>query len=425
MIEHYELRKVDKEKVLILYLSFDYEFASDFNNKNILNRINEYIKQNKIKWTGNKVILVVGGLILGSLVLGKINTPKIKHNKQFNYVSTIILNHFDEGNNEIGYSNIEIKNPIIILEDKYEEKASNQQIQSNINKNDINSKQNAANQEEIKVSSTSQDINNKIMISIHKDNGIIEVKELEEYIIGVISAEMPALFNIEALKAQSVAARTYALKSLQEGKKITDNEKTQSYKSVEELKQLWGNNFDTYFNKIKDAVASTKGQVLMYNGEYIEALYHSTSNGYTENSYEVFGHKYPYLITVDSIWDVNANTFLRDKTFTLEELNILLGTNLSSNSTIEILEKTESGRISRIRIDNNYYSGTELRNLLGLRSTDFNININNEKIIFTTKGYGHGVGMSQYGANGMANSGKTYTQILDHYYPKTTIKTVN
>ncbi len=393
-------------------------------NKNILNRINEYIKQNKIKWTGNKVILVVGGLVLGSLVLGKINTPEIKKNKQFNYVSTIILNHFDENNNEIGYSNIQIKDPVIIIEEEKKEELPKQQTES-ISNNATNSTISNPKVE----SSTPQEQNkeeiNKMMITIHRSNGIIETIELEEYIVGVVSAEMPAAFNIEALKAQSIAARTYALKSIQEGKILTDNEKTQSYKDIDELKELWGNNFDTYFNKIKNAVESTKGQVLMYNGEYIEALYHSTSNGYTENSYEVFGYNYPYLVTVDSIWDVNASSYLRDKTFTFEELNNLLGTNFSNESIIEILEKTNSGRISRIKIDDNYYSGIELRNLLGLRSADFDINIDNDKIIVTTRGYGHGVGMSQYGANGMANSGKTYIEILNHYYPSTTIKTVH
>lgn len=420
MIEHYELRKVNKEKVLILYLSFDYEFASDFDNKNILDKINFFIKEKRIKWKGNKVILVVGGLVLGSLILGKIKIPESKPNKNFNYVSNIVLNHFDEYNNEIGYSNIEIKDPVIIIE---EEKKDTIKVENNVpNNNSISVNNNAPTLP--KKEETIDEENNKVMVSIHRSNGNIEEIELEEYVIGVVAAEMPAAFNKEALKAQSVAARTYALKSIQEGTILTDNEKTQSYKDIEQLKELWGNNFDTYFNKIKNAVNDTKGQALIYNGEYIEALYHSTSNGYTEDSYEVFGNKYPYLVIVDSIWDVNASSYLRDKTFTFDEINNLLNTSFDNHSIIEILEKTNSGRISRIKIDDNYYSGTELRNLLGLRSTDFDIEINDNNITFTTRGYGHGVGMSQYGANGMGNVGKTYTQILNHYYPKTIIKTV-
>jgi len=433
MIEHYELRKVNKEKVLILYLSFDYEFSNDFNNDNILKRINNFVKEKKIRWNGNKVILVVGGLILGSLVLGKINTPEIKNNKQFNYVSKIILNHYDEFDNEIGYSNIEIKEPVIIVEEEKENSqnknpsvTNNSNITNNSSSN-INNKQEEKIEVPISKNENKENIKeeiNKTMVTIYRSNGTIEELELEEYIVGVVSAEMPASFNIEALKAQSISARTYALKAIQEGTILTDNEKTQSFKDIKQLKELWGNNFNTYYNKIKSAVESTKGQVLMYNGDYIEALYHSTSNGYTENSYEVFGHSYPYLITVDSIWDMNASSYLRDKTFSFEELNNILGIDFSNEVVVEVVEKTNSGRISRIRINDNYYSGIELRNLLGLRSADFDININEDKVIVTTRGYGHGVGMSQYGANGMANSGKRYNEILGHYYPGTTIKTV-
>lgn len=417
MIENYEIRDVHKEKVLVLYLSYDYEFSSDFEHNNILMKINNFLKRNKIKWSGNKIILVVGGLVLGSLVLGKIST-KNNAPTSYNYVSNIILNHYDEFDNEIGYSKIEIKEPIIVVEKeqpKVEIKEDVVQTQKPVinNNNTINKEQ----KEETK----------KTIVTIYRSNGNIEQLELEEYIVGVVAAEMPAAFNIEALKAQSIAARTYALKAMKEEKKLTDNEKTQSYKDVNQLKELWKDDFNTYYNKIKSCVKSTEGQVLTYNGEYIEALYHSTSNGYTENSYEVFGNSYPYLITVPSIWDINATSYLKDKKFSFEEINNILGININKESLIEVLEKTNSGRIISIKIDDNYYNGIELRNLLGLRSTDFDILIDsiNDKVIITTRGYGHGVGMSQYGANGMANSGKNYKEILSHYYPGTILKTVS
>jgi len=435
MIEYYEIRKVDKEKVLILYLSYDYEFSSDFKGNTLLDRINNFIRVSKIKWKGNKIILVVGGIVLGSLVLGNINTPEKKTIQKFDYISNVIINHYDENNNELGYSQIQIKDPIIIEEEKEsvkEEKNNKEEITTNnisINSNPNN----VSPPKEESVTPTpptdsSENITEiepiKTYVTVYRSNGTIESIELEEYIIGVVAAEMPAAFNIEALKAQSVAARTYALKSIQEGKTLTDNEKTQSYKDINQLRVMWGNSFNTYYNKVKKAVEATKGLAILYNNNYIEALYHSTSNGYTESSYEVFGYSYPYLTSVNSSWDINASSFLREATFTFDNLQKILGIDFNQNTPVEILERNQSGRISSIRINENYYTGVELRNLLGLRSADFDINIDTDKVIITTRGYGHGVGMSQYGANGMGNQGKTFVEILKHYYPGTTIKTV-
>ena len=425
MIEYYELRKIDNEQVLILYLDYNYEFSSEFKGNRLLDRINNFIRVSKINWNGTKVIFVVGGLVLGSLVLGKIN--KQENIEKFDYVSNVIINHYDENNNDLGYSQIEIKNPVIedIKEDKKEEiiienNKHNEQSINNSNPGITNPKPIIPNETITKP--TPEDT--KTYVNVYRSNGKVETIELEEYVVGVVAAEMPAAFHIEALKAQSIAARTYTLKSIQEGKLLTDNEKTQSYKDIDELKELWKNNFDTYYRKIKHAVETTKEQVILYNNEYIEALYHSTSNGYTENSYEVFGYAHPYLVSVNSSWDINATSFLREKTLTFQELSNLLGIDFNNNTLIEILERNSSGRISRIKISDNNYTGIELRMLLGLRSTDFDIIQNQDSITFTTRGYGHGVGMSQYGANGMANNGKTYVEILKHYYPGTIIKTV-
>ena len=444
MIEYYELRKVDKEKVLILYLSYDYEFSSDFKGDSLLNKINNFIKINKIKWKGNKVILVVGGLVLGSLVLGKIDIPEQANNDtSFNYVSNVILNHYDDDNNEIGYSKIEIKEPDVV----YSEQKSSEDIkednkntnstndsksnnQSNVSNNNISNNTNSTSSNNNIQTTTppttttpQEPVISKTVVTIYRSNGTIESIELEEYIIGVVAAEMPVSFNIEALKAQSVAARTYALKSIQEGKVLTDDVKTQSYKDVSQLKVMWGNSFDTYYNKVKKAVESTKGQVITYNGEYISALYHSTSNGYTEDSSEVFGYSYPYLTSVNSSWDLNASSFLKQADFSFDNLQKILGIDFNKDTLVEVISRTSSGRVSSLRINENYYTGVEFRNLLGLRSADFDINLDNDKVIITTRGYGHGVGMSQYGANGMGNNGYTYVEILKHYYPGTTIKT--
>ena len=283
MIEYYEIRKVNKEKVLVLYLSYDYEFGGNKKENSILNKINNFIKINKIKWNGNKVILVVGGLVLGSIVLGNVDIPNNNYEQKFNYVSSIILNHFDEDNNEIGYSKVELPEPEIIIEEKEEPitEEQNNIPNNNTNKEEIVKPTPPTNNNN---NNNNQIQENKTMVTIYRSNGTIETIELEEYIIGVVAIEMPASFHIEALKAQSIAARTYALKAIQDNKVLTDDVKTQSYRDKNQLKVMWGASFDTYYNKVKKAVEATKGLVITYNNQYIDALYHSTSNGYTESS---------------------------------------------------------------------------------------------------------------------------------------------
>ena len=407
MIEKYEIRKVDKEKVLVLYLSYDYEFGGSNNSTSLLNRINAFIKANKIKWDGNKVIIVVGGLILGTVVLGKINFDN--NSDSFNYVSNIILNHFNYDNNEIGYSKIDITEPIIITEEKEDDLEV-------VNEDPV-----IITNAKVVEKEEKQDNN---LITLYRSNGTILNIELEEYVVGVVGAEMPASFNIEALKAQSVAARTYALKYLKENKVLTDDVKTQIYNDNNELREKWKDAFDFYYNKVKSAVESTKGQVMMYDNDYIEALYHSTSNGYTEDCYQVFGYSYPYLESVNSSWDLSATSFLRNVAYSFDEFSKLLNINFDRNTEVEILSRTDSGRVSSLRIGDNYYSGIDFRKILGLRSADFDIEVTPINVIITTRGYGHGVGLSQYGANGMANSGKAYVEILKHYYKGITIKTI-
>ena len=160
---------------------------------------------------------------------------------------------------------------------------------------------------------------------------------------------------------------------------------------------------------------STKGLYITYNGTYIDAVYHSTSNGKTEDAIYVWGNDIPYLKSVDSPWDVNATSYLRTEIKDFNTVLNILGVDLNTED-FEILEKKDSGRVIKVKVGKKIYSGVELRNILNLRSTDFDLAIHNGNLIITTKGYGHGVGMSEYGANGMANSGYNYEQILKHYY---------
>ena len=267
-----------------------------------------------------------------------------------------------------------------------------------------------------------QVVDNSIYVKVKRKSGNVETIELEEYIIGVVSAEMPALFHTEALKSQAVIARTYALKSIVSGKILTDTESTQSYKSVSELTSLWGNNYNTYYNKIKQCVMDTKGMYLTYNGNYIDAVYHSTSNGKTESSKEVWGNFYPYLVSVDSSYDNLNPSFLYSVNFTYQELTSKLGIEITSDTNFNILGLTEGNRVSSIEINGKTYKGVEFRSILGLRSADFVIEKNDIGVKITTKGYGHGVGLSQYGANGMAKNGSSYIDILKHYYKGVSIQ---
>lgn len=262
---------------------------------------------------------------------------------------------------------------------------------------------------------------------LDEQTNTITEENLEDYIVGVVSAEMPSVFNMEALKAQAVAARTYAMY-----KKKTRNldydliigVKDQAYKNNETLLKYWGINFFSNYLKIREAVKETKGQVLTYQNNIINAFYFSMSNGYTENSELVFQEKLPYLNSVTSFWDnENLQNFAYTTTFSKNDFCTSL--NISCDVLkIGDITRSDTHRVLKITINDKTFKGTEFRSKLGLRSTDFEISLENENVTITTKGYGHGVGMSQYGANGMAKDGYSYQEILAHYYQNTELKNI-
>ena len=254
---------------------------------------------------------------------------------------------------------------------------------------------------------------NNIRIKINKDNNIQEL-DLEEYIVGVLAGEMPASFELEALKAQAVASRTYAMYMMNNSdKELETTVDDQVYITVDEMKTKWEDDFDMYYEKIKKAVQETKGIVMHQNNNLFKAFYFAMSNGYTEDSSLVFGES--NLESVSSPWDNESlNKFIVETTFTKEQLEELL--NISNINSIEIVSRDKTNRVSKLKVNEKEYTGIEFRKLLTLRSTDFTIKEDNNNYIITTKGYGHGVGMSQYGANGMAKENKTYEEILKYYY---------
>lgn len=252
-----------------------------------------------------------------------------------------------------------------------------------------------------------------------KNNETKEEKnlELEEYIIGVVAGEMPASFEIEALKAQAIAARSYAMNKINTSNETYDlvtDVTNQVYITTDEMKNKWQSEYDYYYEKIKNAVLETQGLVMKYNDEIISAYYFAMSNGSTEDVSLVFGESKDYLQSVDSSWDENVKNFTVEINITKEEFCKKLDISCD-DIIIKDIKRSETNRVNEITINNKKFKGTEVRSLLNLRSTDFDIEIN-ESIKITTKGYGHGVGMSQYGANEMAKNGSTYEEILKHYY---------
>lgn len=259
--------------------------------------------------------------------------------------------------------------------------------------------------------------NNLVKVKI--DNKVINVP-LEEYIIGVVAAEMPVSFDIEALKAQAVASRSYVAK-----KKftVTNDTSNQVYLNKSTLKKKWGSEYKQNINKIKKAVYDTKGEVLVYKNEVIEALFFSTSSGYTENSEEVFSESRPYLKSVASTWDSISPSYQEIHFIKKEEFCDKLSIDCN-NLEIKIVDVTSTGRSKKIEINNKIYDSSEFIKKLNLKSSYLTISVLNDNVVIETKGYGHGVGMSQYGALAMALNGSKYDEILKYYYQNSEIKKI-
>lgn len=419
MIINYEIGYKDNKEILFIYLNYNTEFAKLNNKRNkskLKHEIKKYIKKNKIDFKGTTVAIMIGGLMVGTIMLNKPKEKNINNNVDNNIVAILDENNFT--NDDLLYDKDNYK---LSLEENKKEEINQDK---NIVDKEVTEMKNAIQKKEpeVKIEQDSLDVeklevvDNKTYVNLYRSNGSIEKIELEEYVVGVVAGEIPASFNKEAIKAQSVLARTYSLKCLKTGKLLTDNSSTQNYKTIDDMKNMWGISFDTYYNKIVNAVKETTGEYLSYNGDYIEAVYHSTSNGFTEDSVNVWGNSFPYLVSVESSFDNTNKKFIENTFFTYEEVSNKLNVIVTSDSIINILDKTNSGRVKNIEINGIKYSGVNFRTILGLRSADFYIEQNIDGLNITTKGYGHGVGMSQYGANGMANNGYNYKDILLHYY---------
>lgn len=261
----------------------------------------------------------------------------------------------------------------------------------------------------------------------HAD-GTVEEMDMDDYLTGVVLAEMPASFETEALKAQAVVARTYTCKALTTGGKHGDGsvcgESTCCQGYVSQADYLAKGGTQDNVEKIAAAVRATSGYVLTYEGALIEATYFSCSGGSTEDAVAVWGTDYPYLRATDSPGEENAAHYTDTVTFTAQEFVDKLGLSLTGKpaSWLGYVTYTAGGGVATMEIGGRVFKGTELRSLLGLRSTAFTMTAGGDSITVTTRGFGHRVGMSQYGADAMAASGSTYPQILAYYYNGTTLQ---
>lgn len=271
-----------------------------------------------------------------------------------------------------------------------------------------------------------------LMVRVAMKNNQISKIPLEEYLIGVVAAEMPAEFEVEALKAQAVAARTYVLKKMGDSRdtKVFDvdtSEQTQAWNSAQDLFQKWGViKYFKYHRKIAEAVRETQGRILTYNGQIIDAVYHSSSGRKgTERAGDVWSGESVYLTNVSS-GETNPLRFVKQHTFDVNTFYTLLDfssppARFESNDLI-VIERTKGGRIKTLAVRNRIFEGTDFRARLELPSTDFEWRTYGNKIELVSYGKGHGVGMSQYGANDLAKAGKKYPEILGHYYQGTKLE---
>lgn len=258
-----------------------------------------------------------------------------------------------------------------------------------------------------------------------KDNDKVTEISASDYIFGVVAAEMPALYEEEALKAQAVAAYTFACCRKAENKAkpydiTTDHTIDQSFVTKEAAKEKWGENAEIYTEKIEKIVEETSGYVITHNGNLIVSVYHAVSSGKTEDCKNVWGKELVYLKSVLSEGDKLAENYISEVTFTTDELKKKLNEEVTFTGNPENyfgdIKKTDTGYVKEIALCKENISGSKLRSILNLRSTNFTVSYDADKFTFTVLGYGHGVGMSQNGANYMAKQGSDFKEILNHYY---------
>lgn len=272
---------------------------------------------------------------------------------------------------------------------------------------------------------------NNIKLWHAKTNSIEEIS-LDEYLYGVVSAEMPASFEKEALKAQAIVARTYTIYKIlhnngkHQGADICDDSACcQAWITKEDRLNKWEETSrESNWNKIVEVVEATKGKIITYEGQPIQAFFHANSGGKTETTINVWGgDSYPYLQSVATSGEDSYSQYASEVSFTKETFVLKMkekytdfSIDFTQENCIQILEYTDGNRVKKVKIGNIELSGVEVRTLLGLKSANFAIELGEDTVRFSVVGYGHGVGMSQTGADSMAKQGSNYEEIIKHFY---------
>ncbi len=346
MFYRYEIRNNGKEDILYLYLTMDYEFSkeldADEDNK-IEKNAENFIKNNSIDFNGNKIYLVVNGII----------------------VKTLELNKQDE--------------KIIVKNNKYS--------------------------------------NTAFYINLKDTNNIITKIDLKTYLLGVVATNSMNDLEIDAIKAITLLYRTYAFKEMKENNYINITDKFQTYKPITYFKDIWKNDYQYYYDRIEKAIVETDGEFITYENNYILPFIHICNNSLTTTN-----ENYKYLERVTSLWDYASPNYLEIKDYNYNELEKIFNMKKNQLRKITILETDKSNQIKSIKVNNNVYTGEEFRRLLNLKSADINMIINSTHIRFITKGFGHNMGLSQFGANELAKQNVSYIKILTYYFPKIEIK---
>lgn len=262
----------------------------------------------------------------------------------------------------------------------------------------------------------------QVMLSDNSDKSDAFAMDLEDYIIGVVAGEMPASFSLEALKAQAVASRTFALYKMESNKDyvLSTTINDQVYLTQDDMKNKWGNDYEYYYNRVKEAVLDTEGEVLTYNGKLASTYYFAISNGYTDDALTVFQEDRDYLVSVESPWDKDyqsyTSLYTMNKSDFCSKLEITCG-----DIQVSQVNRADNHYVREVTINGKTFTGIQVFQKLNLKSTDFTITSKGDTVEIQTLGFGHEVGMSQYGAQGMANDGYLYQDILKHYYQNTEI----
>lgn len=352
MFYRYEIRKINNEEILYLFLTMSYEFSKELGEDegelNLKKRCKSFIDNNSINFKGNKVNLVIDDIVVKTLDIKDIN------------------------------DNIEF------LEDN------------------------------------NHNFDNDTLITVILDNGISVEISLKEYLLGVLATNCLENLEEETLKSLCILYRTFAYRFIKEDKSINATNDLVIYRPITYYKLFWITEYNNIYNKLLTAITKTDKQFVSYEGEYILPFIHICNNGYTN-----VDDSYPYLQKVNSLWDMASPYYLNIEDFDFKTLEKKLGIKSKFIRDIKVLEMSDDNRIKSVKIGDKVFNTEELCEKLELNSNDITLIINKDYIRFITKGKGHGLGISQYGANELALNGCDYLQILKYYFPKCDIKKYN